>query len=124
MDELREIAAQWAAANNALRLLPADELTATDKRKLDHLQATIRRHLDSYGFRSFQPGEISLSRDNFRPLVLRTEKGETVEKELNFQVSASDAIRTRSSGVSRRSCSPRSSPRNRSAVAPLTSPLA
>ena len=93
MDELREIAAQWAAANNALRLLPADELTASDKRKLDHLQATIRRHLDSYGFRSFQPGEISLSRDNFRPLALRTEKGETVEKEINFEVSASDAIR-------------------------------
>jgi hypothetical protein len=93
MDELREIAAQWAAANNALRLLPADELTATDKRKLDHLQTAIRRHLDSYGFRSFQPGEISLSRDNFRPLALRTEKGETVEKEINFEVSASDAIR-------------------------------
>jgi hypothetical protein len=65
--------------------LPADELTATDKRKLDHLQATIRHNLDSYGFRSFQPGEISLSRDNFRPLALRTENGETVEKEIKFR---------------------------------------
>jgi hypothetical protein len=93
MDELREIAAEWAAAINALRLLPSDELTVADKRKLEHLQTAIRRHLDRYGFRSFQPDEISLSSDNFRPLALRTENGEVVEKEINFEVSASDAIR-------------------------------
>ena len=93
MDELREIAVGWAAATSALRLLPIDELTVTDKRKLDHLETVIRRHLDLYGFRSFQSGEISLSSDNFRPLVLRTENGETVEKEIGFEVSASDAIR-------------------------------
>ncbi|TIS53199.1 MAG: hypothetical protein E5W91_32055 [Mesorhizobium sp.] len=92
-DELREIAAEWAAATNSLRPLPTDELTIGDKRKLDHLETAIRRHLERYGFRSFQPGEISLSRDHFRPLVLRTEKGELVEKEINFEVSASDAIR-------------------------------
>ena len=92
-DELRKIAAEWAAATNALRLLPTDELTVADKRKLEHLEKAIRRHLGRYGFRSFQPGEISLSSDNFRPLVLRTENGEAVEKEINFEVSASDAIR-------------------------------
>lgn len=93
LDELREIAADWATATNALRQLPADELTIADKRKIDHLQSAIRRHLELYGFRSFQPGEISLSNDNFRPLVLRVENGETVEKEINFEMSASDAIR-------------------------------
>jgi predicted nucleic acid-binding Zn-ribbon protein len=93
LDELREIAAEWALATSALRLLPADELTLADKRKIEHLQTSIRRHLERYGFRSFQPGEISLSNDNFRPLVLRIEKGETVEKEINFEMSASDAIR-------------------------------
>lgn len=93
MDELQEIATEWAAATNTLRLLPPDELTVTDKRKLDYLQTSIRQHLDRYGFRSFQPGEISLSSDNFRPLVLRSENGEMVEKEINFEVSASDAIR-------------------------------
>jgi hypothetical protein len=93
IDELQEIAAKWAAATTGLRLLPIDELTVADKRKLGHLQTAIRRHLDRYGFRSFQPGEISLSSDNFRPLALRTVNGETVEKEINFEVSASDAIR-------------------------------
>lgn len=93
LDELREIASEWALATSNLRQLPADELTAADKRKIEHLQTAIRRHLERYGFRSFQPGEISLSYDNFRPLVLRNDKGETVEKEINFEMSASDAIR-------------------------------
>ena len=93
LDELREIASEWALATSNLRQLPADELTAADKRKTEHLQTAIRHHLERYGFRSFQPGEISLSYDNFRPLVLRNDKGETVEKEINFEMSASDAIR-------------------------------
>lgn len=93
LDELREIASEWALATSNLRQLPADELTVGDKRKIAHLQTTIRTHLERYGFRSFQPGEISLSSDNFRPLVLRIDKGETVEKEINFEMSASDAIR-------------------------------
>jgi hypothetical protein len=93
LDELREIASKWVLASNNLRQLPADELTVADKRKIEHLQSAIRRHLELYGFRSFQPGEISLSLDNFRPLVLRDDKGETVEKEINFEMSASDAIR-------------------------------
>lgn len=93
LDELREIASEWALTTSILRQLPADELTVADKRKIEHLQTAIRRHLERYGFRSFQPGEISLSYDNFRPLVLRNDKGETVEKEINFEMSASDAIR-------------------------------
>lgn len=93
LDELREIASEWALATDNLLKLPADELTEVDKRKIEHLQTAIRRHLERYGFRSFQPGEISLSHDNFRPLVLRNDMGETVEKEINFEMSASDAIR-------------------------------
>lgn len=93
LDQLTEIASEWALATSNLRRLPSDELTAADKRKIEHLQTAIRRHLERYGFRSFQPDEISLSYDNFRPLVLRNDKGETVEKEINFEMSASDAIR-------------------------------
>jgi hypothetical protein len=93
VDDLRKIATQWAEATNELRRLPSDELTVSDKKKLDILQSAIRRQLDEYGFRSFQSGEICLSSDNFRPLVMRIDKGEAVEKEINFEVSASDAIR-------------------------------
>ncbi|MBY0363793.1 MAG: hypothetical protein K2X45_17940 [Phreatobacter sp.] len=93
LDELGEIASEWALATSNLRQLPVDELTTADKRKIDYLQTAIRRHLDRYGFRSFQPDEISLAHDNFRPLVLRIDNGEPVEKEINFEMSASDAIR-------------------------------
>jgi hypothetical protein len=93
IDELQEIATQWAATMSAMRSLPTDELTLADKRKLDQLQSAVRHQLDRYGFRSFQSGEISLSNDNFRPLVLKVENGEVIEKEINFEISASDAIR-------------------------------
>ena len=92
-DELASIASQWAVSMNALRSLPTDELTNADQRKLESLQASIRRHLDRYGFKSFQAKEISLSNDNFRPLMISIENDEKVEKEINFEMSASDAIR-------------------------------
>ena len=93
-DELKEIAVGWASATDDLRRLPSDELTVFDKQKVDELERAVRRHLDRYGFRSFQSAEILLSRDNFRPLVAAHERsGESIEKEINFEISASDAIR-------------------------------
>lgn len=93
-EELKEIAVEWAARNNDLRSLPSDELTSLDRQKMHKLKSRIHDHLERYGFRSFQPAEISLSWDNFRPLVIaRDASGEEVEKEINFEISASDAIR-------------------------------
>jgi hypothetical protein len=93
MDELKSIATEWAILQDRLQRLSADDLTAADKEKINDLQSAIQRHLVRYGFRSFQPNEIHLSSDNFRPLVYTREKGEIIEKEINFEVSASDAIR-------------------------------
>lgn len=93
-DELKRIAIEWATATNDSKRLPSDELTVSDRRKVDELEQRVRNHLERYGFRSFQSSEISLSRDNLRPLVIaRDETGGTVEKEINFEISASDAIR-------------------------------
>ncbi|MEQ1541180.1 MAG: hypothetical protein ABL926_02900 [Novosphingobium sp.] len=93
MDELQAIASGWAKATNALRRLPTDNLTANDLKKVDVLTNNICQQLTAYGFRSFQPAEIALSTDNFRPLVRERSGSEIVEKEINFEVSASDAIR-------------------------------
>lgn len=93
MDELQAIASGWTKATNALRRLPNDNLTANDLNKVDLLTNTICQQLTAYGFRSFQPAEIALSTDNFRPLVRERSGAEVVEKEINFEVSASDAIR-------------------------------
>lgn len=92
-DDLKKIASDWAKATSTLRKLPSDELTSADRHKLDALEQRLCHHLDRYGFRSFQTSEISLSSDNFRPLVKTQQGDEVVEKEINFEVSASDAIR-------------------------------
>ena len=93
LDELKVIAVGWTKATDALARLPADNLTNEDLKKVDILTTKIHEQLTSYGFRSFQPGEIALSTDNFRPLVRERKGSEMVEKEINFEVSASDAIR-------------------------------
>lgn len=93
LDELQAIALGWVKATEALAKLPTDNLTANDLNKVDVLITNICDQLTSYGFRSFQPGEIALSTDNFRPLVRERAGTEIVEKEINFEVSASDAIR-------------------------------
>lgn len=93
MDELKSTATEWVAVQDRLRRLSTDDLTSADKNKISDLQAAIQRHLVRYGFRSFQPSEIHLSSDNFRPLVYARENDEIIEKEINFEISASDAIR-------------------------------
>jgi hypothetical protein len=93
MDELQGIASGWAQKTEALRKLPDDNLTPNDTKKVEELTRRICEQLTSYRFRSFQPTEISLSMDNFRPLVRERDGLEIIEKEINFEVSASDAIR-------------------------------
>lgn len=93
LDELQGIATGWAKATEALRKLPDDNLTSSDSAKIEAMTTKVCEQLTVYGFRSFQPAEISLSNDNFRPLVRERAGTEIVEKEINFEVSASDAIR-------------------------------
>lgn len=93
VDELHAIAVRWAAATGDLRNLPADNLTTDDLKKVEVLTAKVQKQLTDYRFRSFNPGEIVLSTDNFRPLVRERVGKDIVEKEINFEVSASDAIR-------------------------------
>lgn len=93
-DELQATAREWALKQDLLKRLPNDELTDDDKAKISALETSICRHLEMYGFKSFKPSEIHLSRDNFRPLVYARDEDDTViEKEINFETSASDGIR-------------------------------
>lgn len=92
--ELQRLAKEWSELQEAMKQLPADELTWADREKIDAFQASIQGQLENYGFRSFQPTEIILSRDNFRPLaVTRGQDGAFIEQEIGYEVSASDAIR-------------------------------
>ena len=78
-----------------MKEISGNDFSIQDREKIEGLEASVRNLLDQYGFRSFHCDEIYLSEDNFRPLVKARDKedGEIVEKELGFEISASDAIR-------------------------------
>lgn len=96
LDSLQTTAKEWTGYQDRLKNLEGKDLTEADNAKLKFLGKEIREHLARYGFKSFQPKEIKLSSDNFRPLVYATDPKEPdrfVEKEIGYEVSASDAIR-------------------------------
>lgn len=93
-DGLKSLAQEWTEATMNLRGLGTGALTSNDKGKRDYYQKRMQKLLDLFGFTSFKPEEIILSDDNFRPQVFTTnEKGESVEKDIGFEASASDGIR-------------------------------
>jgi hypothetical protein len=95
-DELVSLAKRWAELKDKLKKLSHDGFSPDDTAKIRDFTETVRRHLERYGFDSFHVDEIYLSEDNFRPVVRTKDKDDpdqTVEKELNFEISASDAIR-------------------------------
>lgn len=93
VDELRAVAREWAQFQDRLRRLSTDDLSPEDQIKISNFEHLVQEHLGRYGFRSFRPNEVELSRDNFRPLIRTQEDEEIIEKEINFELSASDAIR-------------------------------
>lgn len=93
IDNLVAIAREHAAYSAELKSLRTSETSADDRDKFDSLAAGLRRRLTEFGFKSFPPAEVGLSDDNFRPVVTVTEGGEAIERELGFEMSASDGIR-------------------------------
>ncbi|MDP3410530.1 AAA family ATPase [Bosea sp. (in: a-proteobacteria)] len=93
-EELKAMAFEWSRLQQELKAIPADEFSFEDTQKINSLEISIQKRIGSYGFRSFQPSEIVLSRENQRPLTItRDADGDVVEKEITFEVSASDGIR-------------------------------
>lgn len=92
-DTLVALANEWIAIQSRLRTLPASDLSPGDERKISGVESQVRLLLSDFGFRSYHPSEIQLSSDNFRPLVLARKGDEVVEREIGFEISASDAVR-------------------------------
>ena len=94
IDDLRGIAANWVLLTDELKSLGSGQLTIGDQNKTRYMQDEMQHLLRNFGFNSFRPEEITLSDDNFRPQVYTVdEDGETVEKDIGFEASASDGIR-------------------------------
>lgn len=94
LDQFKELASLWVEVRGQLAGLGAAELSGRDRRKHLALQATIQSLLKEFNFTTFEPQEITISDTDFRPQVLRrADDGELVEREIGFEVSASDGIR-------------------------------
>ena len=94
IDSLRSIAKHWAALKSELSSLGSGSLTSGDQAKVTFLQSAMQRLLESFHFDSFEPEDITLSDDDFRPQVMsETEGGGFIQKDLGFEASASDGIR-------------------------------
>ena len=94
LDEMCQISSDWVLLTQENKSLGSDELTTKDKIKVKTMQTTMQALLQSFGFDSFMPEEISLSEDNFRPQILKHDSdGELIERDIGFEASASDGIR-------------------------------
>lgn len=94
LDEVQEIAKDWVTVDNEIKLLGSTELSFEDKNKVGFVQTAMQALLKSFNFTSFEPTEITLSDQLFKPRVLkRDDDGELIERDIGFEVSASDGIR-------------------------------
>lgn len=83
--ELKRIAEEWSAQRERLRAAESGDLSHDDERKIAAVEASLRRQLAAYGFKSLRVDEIDIDRTTFRP----THDG----FDLGFDLSASDMIR-------------------------------
>ena len=86
IDAFVTLAEEWAVVAASIRDLPDDGPSLRDEKKLAALQASLVRQLSDYGLRSVEPSNITISRGTYRP--------EYIGFDLQFDLSASDTIRT------------------------------
>jgi hypothetical protein len=91
--DLVQLATQYAKLEARLEEIGKVALSAEDKRKIGLVVGSMRQQLTAYGYKSFLPQEITLAEDNFRPVAEVQVKGESVQREIWLNDSASDGTR-------------------------------
>lgn len=87
-----EMSERWRSLQEQIQSLPLDDVTESDRSKLDGWTRSVRDQLTQYGFGSFHVDQILISPDTYRP----EHQGFDVETSFSLQtsISASDLIRT------------------------------
>ncbi|MBK8270678.1 MAG: hypothetical protein IPK83_21180 [Planctomycetes bacterium] len=85
--ELAPIADRWRANQGKLQTALQATLSISDRQKLDALQKSVVEQLRQYGFKSFEPEQILISDETYRPTRDGTDLPSAV------LMSASDAVR-------------------------------
>jgi hypothetical protein len=84
-NRLAELARSWRDMLSDRSKLPDERLSVEDVEKISILEQSIRLQLLRYGFGTFPPRDLTVSRDTYRP--------EKEGFEIGFELSASDSIR-------------------------------
>ncbi|WP_231727201.1 hypothetical protein [Kordiimonas lipolytica] len=93
LEVLHDSAKEYVDVMGQLKEIPSAQFSKADLTKLAGFEESLRQKLDRFGFRSYPPHKVKISRDTFRPIVEVDTASGMVEAELNFEMSASDGIR-------------------------------
>jgi hypothetical protein len=85
IEKLNGLAQSYAQLLAEQNSLPDDKMSAGDKRKFKELTSLVRQQAKEFGFSTFDPNEVTISEDTYRP--------QKEGFEIGFETSASDAIR-------------------------------
>ncbi|WOH50558.1 AAA family ATPase [Bradyrhizobium sp. sBnM-33] len=83
--QLRTLSESYAKLLAEQASLPADKMSVHDRRKLKKLTSIVCDQAKQFGFSTFDPDEVTISDDTYRP--------QKEGFEIGFETSASDAIR-------------------------------
>jgi AAA domain len=85
IEHLKKLSHNYANLLAEQAVLPKDKMSEADKRKIDRLTVLIRQQAKEFGFSTFDPNDVTISEDTYRP--------QKEGFEIGFETSASDAIR-------------------------------
>jgi hypothetical protein len=85
VENLKALSDAYAHLLAEQKALPADKMSVNDKRKFKELTSLVREQAREFGFSTFDPNEVTISEDTYRP--------QKEGFEIGFETSASDAIR-------------------------------
>ena len=85
ISQLKSLSERYSTLLAEQSSLPKDKMSADDRRKIAELTSIVREQAKEFGFSTFDPEEVAISDDTYRP--------QKEGFEIGFETSASDAIR-------------------------------
>lgn len=85
IEQLKGLSHDLARLLAEQKALPDDKMSVGDRRKFKELTSLVREQAKEFGFSTFDPNEVTISEDTYRP--------QKEGFEIGFETSASDAIR-------------------------------
>lgn len=90
---MKSLAVTYIELEQRQKELEVQRVTAEDQAKQEKLLKELQGRLIQFGFSSFNVDEIALAEDKLRPSMEIREQGDTFQREISLNLSASDGVR-------------------------------